>query len=848
MFSAKKTLSLAVVASFLIAACQPDAPPPQSTASVATESGLPGTEPTLIQPENWPLQPRVMVRDPEVEQRVMDLMARMTLEEKVGQLMQADIDSVTPEQVRQFNLGSVLNGGSSAPGGDLRNTPDSWLALADAFWEASTDTSDGGVGIPVIWGTDAVHGHSNIVGATLFPHNIGLGAANDPDLMYEIGRVTALEILATGLDWTFAPTVAVVRNDRWGRTYEGYSEDPVIVAAYAPRLVEGIQGIYGTDEFLDENHVIATAKHFTGDGGTFDGVDQGDNRSTESDLRDIHSAGYPPAFAAGVQTVMASYSSFHGQKMHGLKPMLTDVLVGRMGFDGFVVGDWNGHGQVAGCTNESCAASFNAGLDMFMVPQDWEALYRNTLEQVQSGEISLERLDEAVARILRVKIRAGILDAPKPSARANAGNWALLAAPEHRAIAREAVRKSLVLLKNENSLLPLPADARVLVAGDGANDIGKQSGGWTLSWQGTGNSNEHFPIATSIFAGIAEAVEAAGGTATLSVNGDWTEKPDVAIVVFGENPYAEGVGDRVNVDYDSDDGLELLQKFAEAGIPTVSIFLSGRALWVNPELNLSEAFVAAWLPGSEGSGVADVLFADASGQPRYDFTGRLSYSWPANAAQVEVNVGDPDYRPLFPYGYGLGYGDDGSLPELSVDPALADNAFHNTAHLVESGKPVGNWRIRLTDGGGETLIANERGASPQGLLEIHPADHEKQEDTFIATWRGPASLVIDGEPANIQQPENQKVVLELSYQVIEADGSNANLAMGQGKLALDGQLESKAGTGWQTSRIGLSCFVEPGAERQPLAGPLVITAQGSLQLQVKSVLLKIDSVEAGCTL
>ena len=611
----------------------------------------------VIDPANWPLNTPVVTRDPAMEQRISELMMNMTLEEKVGQIIQADIASVTPDEVRKFNLGSILNGGGSAPDGDLRNTPASWLALADEYWEASTDTSDGGLGIPLIWGTDAVHGHSNVVGATLFPHNIGLGAANDPDLMYEIGRITALEMMTTGLDWTFAPTIAVVRNDRWGRTYEGFSEDPAIVVAYAPRIIEGIQGKYGTDEFLDQDHIIATAKHFVGDGGTLDGIDTGDNITSETELRDMHAAAYWPAIAAGAQSVMVSLNSYHGERMHGLKPMLTDVLVGRIGFDGFVVGDWNGHGRVKGCTVTSCARSFNAGLDVFMAPEQWRDLYTNTLEQVKSGEIPLQRLDQAVGRILRVKMRAGVFDAPKPSARKNAGNWNLLGAPEHRAVAREAVRKSLVLLKNEAGILPLAATSRVLVAGDGANDIGKQSGGWTLSWQGTENTNEHFPGATSIYDGLRDAVATAGGEAILSEDGSWRTKPDVAVVVFGEDPYAEFFGDRDNVDFDSDAGLRLLKKFAEEGIPTVSVFLSGRAMWVNPELALSNAFVAAWLPGTEGGGIADVLVGDADATPRFDFTGRLSYSWPATPDQVEVNVGDEVYQPLFPYGFGLSYGD-----------------------------------------------------------------------------------------------------------------------------------------------------------------------------------------------
>ncbi len=801
-----------------------------------------------INPQNWPVQPAVMVRDAETESRISELITRMTLEEKVGQIIQADINSVTPAEVRKFNLGSILNGGGSAPDKNLRNTPRSWLALADEFWEASTDTSDDGAGIPVIWGTDAMHGSSNIVGATLFPHNIGLGAADDPDLMYEIGRITALEIRVTGFDWTFAPTIAVVRNDRWGRTYEGYSEDPRIVVDYAPRFIEGLQGKLGTDQFLDEDHTIATAKHFVGDGGTIDGHDQGDNRSSEAELRDIHAAAYPAAIAAGAQTVMASFNSFHGRKLHGFKSLLTDVLVGQMAFDGFVVGDWNGHGQVKGCSKKSCPASFNAGLDMFMVPRDWKALYYNTLKQVRKGEITVERLDQAVARILRVKFRAGVLDTVKPSLRKHAGDWALLGAPEHRAIAREAVRKSLVLLKNDNAILPLAADSTVLVAGNGANDIGKQNGGWTLSWQGTGNSNEHFPNADSIFDGIRKTVESAGGTAILSEKGKWKDKPDVAIVVFGEDPYAEGLGDRANVDYADDDGLKLLGKFKRAGIPTVSIFISGRPLWVNPELNLSDAFVAAWLPGSEGGGIADLLFANAQGQPRYDFTGKLSYSWPATAAQAEVNVGDDNYNPLFAYGYGLSYSDSVSISALSEDPGISGDRDASAGNIIVLGHPAGHWAINLKDKDGIMLISDVRGQSASGRLRIVPADYEIQEDTFIASWSGPARLVIEGKPADFQRQASENQALELHYQVLRAESSSATISMGGGTLELAEQFIAKSGKGWQTSHISLSCFVNAGAQLQAVNEPLVISADGPLQLQVKSARIVADPKGADCNL
>jgi beta-glucosidase len=607
-------------------------------------------------PASWPRPDVRRAPDPELERRVSALLAQMTLEEKVGQVIQADISTVTPGDVRRYHLGSVLNGGNSGPGGDDRASPDAWLALADAFYEASAK-SDDGPGIPVIWGTDALHGNNNIVGATLFPHNIGLGAAGDPDLVRRIGEVTARETAVLGLDWTFAPTLAVVRDDRWGRTYEGYSEDPAVVRCYAAAIVEGLQGTLDDPARLRGEHVIATAKHFLGDGGTADGIDQGDNLSTPEELARIHAGGYPPAIAAGVETVMASFNSWHGRKMHGYKPLLTVILKEHWGFDGFVVGDWNAHGQVEGCTNVSCPKAFNAGIDMFMAPDSWRELYDNTLASVRSGEIPAGRLDDAVRRILRVKLRAGMMERPKPSARPLVGRFDLLGAPAHRAVAREAVRKSLVLLKNDGGVLPLTGDARVLVAGAAADNIAQQSGGWTLSWQGDGNSRADFPHADSIWDGIRSAVGAAGGTAVLSVDGSYEIRPDVAVVVFGEQPYAETAGDIRNLDFEATgfDQMAVLQRLHDDRIPVVSLFLSGRPLWVNPELELSDAFVAAWLPGSEGGGIADVLVGDKEGNRRFDFSGRLSYSWPKTPSQAVLNEGDAAYDPLFAFGYGLRY-------------------------------------------------------------------------------------------------------------------------------------------------------------------------------------------------
>jgi beta-glucosidase len=378
-------------------------------------------------------------------------------------------------------------------------------------------------------------------------------------------------------------------------------------------------------------------------------------------LRDIHFAGYPAAVAAGVQTVMASFSSWQGVKMHAQQGLLTAVLKDRLHFDGLVIGDWNGHGQVPGCSNTSCAAAINAGVDVLMAPSDWRELFDNTLLEAKSGEIPAARLDDAVRRVLRVKLRAHLFEEGRPSSRALAGHFELLGAPEHRALARRAVRESLVLLKNAKHLLPLSAHLRVLVAGDGADNIGKQSGGWTITWQGTGVSNTDFPNGESIYAGIRAAVSAGGGTAELNPTGTFTTRPDVAIVVFGENPYAESRGDRGSLEYSPDNpaDLKLLRGLRERAVPVVAVFLSGRPLLVNSQINAANAFVAAWLPGTEGGGIADVLFKAPNGAVRYDFHGKLSFSWPGGAAG----------RAAFPFGHGLQYRDNGNLRRLSEDTA-----------------------------------------------------------------------------------------------------------------------------------------------------------------------------------
>ncbi|MDE2137673.1 MAG: glycoside hydrolase family 3 protein, partial [Gammaproteobacteria bacterium] len=558
----------------------------------------------LVHPALWPAPAVAPAPDARLEARIDALLARMTPAQKVGQLIQGDIDSLTPDDLRRIPLGSVLNGANSAPRHDRLASPREWLELATRFYAASTATP---LGLPVLWATDAVHGLNDVQGATIFPHNIGLGAARDPALLRRIGASTALEMRAAGLDWTFAPTLAVVRDVRWGRSYESYGEDPHLVALSGAALIEGLQGRPGTPQFLDAAHVLATAKHFLGDGGT-GGRDEGDDAAGEIELRDVDAVPYVSAIAAGVGAVMASFSSWQGVKMHGNEALLTEVLRGRMGFDGLVIGDWDGHAQLPGCSAVSCPAAVNAGIDVLMAPGGWRDLDANMLAQVSSGAIPAARLDEAVRRVLRVKLRAHLDAQGPPAARPFAGHFELLGARSHRALARQAVRESLVLLKNDHDLLPLSSRARVLVAGDAADDVARQCGGFTLGWQGARRGSDIRP-AQSIYAGIRAAVTAAGGRAELARDGRFTTPPDVAIVVFGERPYAEGAGDvSVLTLPDEARNLALLARLRARGIPVVAVLISGRPLWIEAELAASDAFVAAWLPGAEGGGVADLLF------------------------------------------------------------------------------------------------------------------------------------------------------------------------------------------------------------------------------------------------
>jgi beta-glucosidase len=752
------------------------------------------------------------------EAEIADFVSRMSLERKIGQLIQPQINSFTPEDMERYRFGSYLNGGNGGPYGDEFAPASEWLRYADEMYDASVKPlPDGEPVIPTMWGTDAVHGHSNIVGATIFPHNIALGATGDAELVQRIGHATAIEIEVTGIDWNFSPTVAVARDDRWGRTYESYSEDPDLVAKLGAALIVGQQGSPGSEDFLGDGRVFVTAKHFFGDGGTEQGVDQGDVNGDINALLDLHGRPYPAAIDAGVQAVMASFNSINGRKMHGNKELLTDVLRGQMGFDGLVVGDWNGHGQIKGCTVTDCPQSLMAGLDIYMVPDDWKVLMETLIAQVKDGTIPMARVDEAVTRVLRVKQRAGLLgeNAKRPSERGVAGQYDLLASPEHRALAREAVAKSQVLLKNDG-VLPLKAGANVLVAGSAADDVGQQSGGWTLEWQGGRKDTlprDYFPKATSIWDGIKENVTAEGGSATLSEDGSFEARPDIAIVVFGEHPYAEFAGDQRNLVFRDEEGLTLLRQFDEQDIPTVAVFLSGRAMWMNREINAADAFVASWLPGSEGAGVADVLTG------KREATGRLSFSWPASCEGQPVN--SPEGA-LFAFGYGRTLSDNSPLATLNEDCGALS--------VVEGSELFGSGRLgsgvsafvgRLDGAGFEELMPQMRGDMNGSGVLVRGFDRDAQEDSREITMRA-------GSYFGLEQSNNTGGVYRIAYEVVTRPAGTIRLRSGNAVLDVTAQFELATAKGFREMVVTESCLAGLGKR-------IAFESDGDVTFRISSV-------------
>ena len=644
----KRILSFLLLLSFLLSACGETMVTPVPTTEAETDVDF---GPIIY---TDPSQP--------VEARVEDLLKRMTLEEKIGQMTQVERFSIKPGDITKYYIGSILSGGGGSPS---TNTPETWYEMVDGYQEEALKTR---LGVPLIYGVDAVHGHGNLRNATIFPHNIGLGAANNPELIEKIGRATAEEILATGIPWNFSPVVAVVQDVRWGRTYEGFSEDTEIVSSLGAAYIKGMQTLAYGDVVSGSQSIfaLATPKHFIGDGATIWGssrteaykLDQGNMQVPENVLREIYLPPYKSAVDAGALNIMASFSSWKGTKMHAEQHLVTDALKGELGFDGFVVSDWQAMDQIyPDDYYASVVTSVNAGVDMNMVPYDYIQFIETMKQAVEYGDIPESRVDEAVRRILRVKFALGLFEHPMPDTKYQA----TIRSREHLELAREAVRESLVLLKNENNGLPLSKDVPIIfVAGEGANDIGLQSGGWTLEWQGkTGNDNE----GTTILSGI-RAVANADTQIEFNRDGDFSEfknedgSPliaDVGIVVLAERPYAEGVGDAADISLTKAE-LELIENTRERSGSVVVILLSGRPRVITDGLLLAESWVAAWLPGTEGGGIADVLFGD------YPFTGKTAYSWPRSNEQLPININNLKDKtgcdaPLFPFGYGLTYGE-----------------------------------------------------------------------------------------------------------------------------------------------------------------------------------------------
>ncbi|KAK4414821.1 Beta-glucosidase BoGH3B [Sesamum alatum] len=593
-----------------------------------------------------------LYKDPKkpLNRRIKDLLRRMSLEEKIGQMVQIERAVASAEVMKKYYIGSVLSGGGSAPGPQA--SPEAWVDMVNGFQKGSLSTR---LGIPMIYGIDAVHGHNTVYGATVFPHNIGLGATRDPELVKRIGAATALEVRATGIPYAFAPCIAVCRDPRWGRCYESYSEDPKIVRAMT-EVIPGLQGDIPANSrkgepFLAGQHkVLATAKHYVGDGGTTKGINENNTLASRHDLLSIHMPAYYDSIIKGVGTIMISYSSWNGVKMHANRDLITGFLKNTLHFRGFVISDWQGLDRITSPPHAnytySIIAGVSAGIDMIMVPYNYTEFIDGLTSLVKNNVIPMSRIDDAVKRILRVKFTIGLFEHPL----ADYSMTKHLGSQEHRELAREAVRKSLVLLKNGGSgdkpLIPLPKKAsKILVAGTHADNIGNQCGGWTIQWQGQPGN---ITVGTTILTAIRDTVH----PETKVV---FNENPDPgyvksnefshAIVVVGEPPYSETFGDSTNLTI-PDPGPSIITNVC-ASVKCVIVLITGRPVVIQPYLAQIDALVAAWLPGTEGQGVADVLFGD------YGFTGKLPRTWFKTVDQLPMNVGDRHYDPLFPFGYGL---------------------------------------------------------------------------------------------------------------------------------------------------------------------------------------------------
>ena len=782
---------------------------------------------TLIYSEvNWEREQVCPVPDPTF---VNSLITKMSIEEKVGQVIQADLDFIKPSDLRDYPIGSVLNGGNTSPRGKLRASPAEWKSLAQEFYEESKRT---GASIPVLWGTDAVHGHSNVFGATIFPHNIGIGAAANPQLVKEIGAAVAEEVLATGLFWTFAPTVTIPQNFRWGRTYEGYSEDPVLVSKLGSAFIEGLQGT--EKEFLNDAKILGTAKHFLGDGGTYLGIDQGDTRANEENMRVIHGEPYFASLNSCVRVVMASFNSWNGSKVHGNKYLLTEVLKEKMNFTGFVVGDWNGHQQVPGCNAGSCPESFNAGVDMFMVPENWKALYKNTVKQVKDGEISKERLDDAVKRILTVKQQLGMFEGRVP----NQTKYFEVGLQKNRDIARRAVRESLVLIKNNNATLPIKNKQKILVIGDSADSLKIQTGGWTLDWQGANNTNSDFPGSITFLQALKEYENLEITHKNSLSNLDLNKNYDLVIVAYGEEPYAEGIGDRKNLFYRDSKTLNTLKRLKRNGNKVVSIFFTGRPLWTNEFINLSDAFVVAWLPGTESRGMTDVLVANEDGSVNYDFQGKLPFSWPSDPNQSTIAFYDPASDAEFDYGYGLTYKSPKAL--ASLDESFEKSDDFGDLIKIFSGKFNNPFEGFIQENNSPQIkLSSTNNTTQNEVVQTDFIDVDKQDDTLRVIFNADGNLnsfhILTTEVVGLE--DFQSGFLNFNARVVESSGAvflAATCGFGcMGSIDVTSLLvKSQSFDGYS---VPLKCLTDKGLDLSKTISPMILFGPADLTIDFKNI-------------
>lgn len=838
----------------------------------------------------WPSLRSDIAVDPAVEETVRGILALMTVEEKIGQMIQPDLVELTADDVRAYRIGSALNGAGRWPDGDRRADAGQWARTVGVFWEAARDAyRDRPFHIPFMWASDAVHGHNNVHGATVFPHNIGLGAARDPELIRRIGAATAREVAATGMDWTFAPTVATPRDLRWGRCYEGYSEDPEIVHAYARAMVEGLQG--DAEGLRSDSRVLSCAKHWVGDGGTYEGEDRGIARCGEDLLRNIHAMGFFSGIEAGAQSVMVSYSGWEdGDRVegraHGSAYLISDVLKDALSFDGVVIGDWDAHPYVEGCTEGDAGNVIRAGVDILMVSTraKWQEVYRNAVGQVESGAIAMSRIDDAVLRILRVKARAGLWEKPRPQDRSLAGRADVLGAPAHRALAREAARKSLVLLKHEGSVLPLARTAKVLVTGSAADSIGKQTGGYTVTWQGDDVSLDDFPGGITTAGAVAEIVGTDRCTVDPFLEHADPAAHDVVVMAMGEDPYAEMFGSvrpwrsigyaDLKPSYARD--LHTLRRLRSSGAKVVTLLFSGRPLYATEEINLSDAFVAAWLPGPDARALTDVLFRDAAGEQAHDFRGRLGFSWPRSRRSTAANRIPrhiPEYRvppgeqeptgphaPLFPYGYGLTL----SGPDSAADPAyrsplpvdeeefLPQAAVFSAPALVigAGGDTSYTFHVSATDNGPQQVPEGNRLETP--FISVEPAGDPEHPDGVALAFKGTRTFFYaqahDGKPYDLRELLASGGRLRFGVRVVEPPAGPFYLTCHndypqQPVIDISGRLRALPPGEWASFEVPLSELASAGVGFSFVDVPFLVYTEVPARLELSGIRLTAEPAQ-----